>query len=71
MSDSWKNVYVRLYKDSNFCWFRNDRDRDLKGSVNMQVCLQRFVDKGHGGYSSTNHVKLIFSQTSNMVSKKV
>ncbi|KAI0233185.1 hypothetical protein LSAT2_016577 [Lamellibrachia satsuma] len=39
MSDSWKFVFVRLYKDANFCWFRNDKDMELKGCVNLrEVC---------------------------------
>ena len=39
MSDSWKFVFVRLYKDSNFCWFRSESDREVKGYVNLTVSV--------------------------------
>ena len=41
MSDSWKFVFVRLYKDANFCWFRSDKDMELKGCVNLRVSVIR------------------------------
>ena len=51
MSDSWKFVFVRLYKDSNFCWFRSESDREVKGYVSLKVSVNT-----HGHLSHLCHV---------------
>ena len=37
VSDSWQKVYVELYKDSLFVWYKKKNDKSNKGNVTLKV----------------------------------
>ena len=37
IGDSWQKVFVELYKDGTFVWYKKKDDRNTKGSVSLKV----------------------------------
>jgi len=37
IGESWQKVFVELYKDGTFIWYKKKNDRNTKGSVSLKV----------------------------------
>ena len=37
IGESWQKVFVELYKDGTFVWYKKKNDRNTKGSVCLKV----------------------------------
>jgi len=37
IGESWQKVFVELYKDGTFVWYKKKDDRNSKGSVSLRV----------------------------------
>jgi len=37
IGESWQKVFVELYKDGTFVWYKKKNDRNTKGSVSLKV----------------------------------
>lgn len=43
MTSSWQKIYVELYKDSLFVWYKKKDDKGNKGNVLLKVWTAYFV----------------------------
>jgi len=37
IGESWQKVFVELYRDGTFVWYKKKNDRNSKGSVSLKV----------------------------------